>query len=190
MNSITNLGSNANVSYTTLGLVAVAVVSSLTSIALAIFTKIKLNGANKKTDLNIGNINKDIISLINNTNSTLNNLQVSQNQSNQVSNKLKQELEITKNSLIIFFSLPHDQDSENIKKLIEAYCQQKPIPFIRFHNPTVEFHNVLVSKLSRDTDTQLLKLELQEPTTGKSKEFTLSFFAIRKEIGLTETKAF
>ena len=78
MNSITNLGSNANVSYTTLGLVAVALVSSLTSIALAIFTKIKLNGANKKTDLNIENINKDIISLRNNTNSTLNNLQFSQ----------------------------------------------------------------------------------------------------------------
>lgn len=119
MNSITNLGSNPNVSYATLSLVAVAVVSSLTSIALAIFIQMKLNNGDKKNEIEV----------LNNTIKTL-----------------SKELAQTHKNLAIFQSVI--PSGKNSNKLINAYCTQQRICRIGIKDGlSTAYTNVSISKL-------------------------------------------
>ena len=187
MNSITTSFSNSsqNISYATLGVAAVAL-STLTSIALIIFTKIRLDAANKR----LGGLENKVTQLMQRTSTTEGLLR----KHNQALVRLNDETPRLGNHLIIIerFShlalksvLPRFAHSENFCKLLDYFCNNtaktpQPIPYMRIPpiDPSIDnstYRNFTISNLEIDIQNQTMYLNIMQGSPVKKVEIYLKF---------------
>lgn len=186
MNSITTSfsSSSQNISYAALGVAAVALVSSLTSIALIIFTKIRLDAANKKTvpssetdDKRITDLNKRLASLegtVTQLTQQISRLQQLFGQHHQILTSLLKETERLGNfsstierfsHLALTSTFPASAQNKNFYTLIDHYCNNTTktpcsIPYMRII-PSDQRRNIDNSTY-RDVTISELQISIEE----------------------------